>query len=101
MNIAQLKALNTDRLDIEEAVSLSAFAGALQNEFESHGLATPDWLTDAQKRLSAEITAKARDQLEAELKRAKAKRETLKTAAEQRTETDARIAQLEKRLGIQ
>jgi hypothetical protein len=97
--LEKLKQLNCDRLDLDEAVALHAFAGVMETSFAGFGVASPKWLTDAQRALDEEIRRRARDDLMARLARAKARKEALKTEAQKRADVDGEIAALEAALG--
>lgn len=94
-----LKAANFDRLDLDEAVSLLAFASSLDATYKAHQLETPDWLKDKLPSLRKEVDRRRRDSLEAALKSALARRDALRTSEEKRKDTDAEIARLQASLG--
>lgn len=95
---AQLRQLNLDRLDIDEAVALSAFGGALQARYEELGVAVPDWLDANMKTLDREIADRVRDGLSKDLREKRARLESLKPADQKRRELATEIKRLEKAL---
>ncbi len=97
----ELKRFDKDRISIEEAVALSAYARVYRNEAEVLGLETPDWFDQRVKELHREIEARKADQLDARLTKLKSRRAALLTPDEKRADIDKQIAELEtKKQGV-
>ena len=96
--LQSLKRLNVDTVDMEEALSLRAFAKSLVSEYESALIPVPEWLADAVRRLNAEIANRRRDVLELRLKEIKREQSGLMTAAEKREKLAAEQTALEAQL---
>lgn len=94
--LEKLKNLTLDRLDIDEAVSLSAFARALKAEYEHVGAEAPAWLDDRSRELRSEIRDRLRDSVQKRLREAKSRLESLATPDEKRERLRQEIAELEK-----
>lgn len=100
MNISdRLRNLDVERLSLDEAIELSAFAKILRVEFEAQQSEVPDYVSLALKSLGREIHARQADALEKRLRELKLRREALKPAEKRRQETDDEIAALEAKLG--
>lgn len=93
-----LRNLDVDGMDMDDMVALAALAKAMQAEYNAAALPVPAWLTESLATLDRAIKAGRRDALEAELKRAKGRIESLKTADEKRADARALVAQLEAEL---
>lgn len=99
--LQRLKELNVDRLlDVDEAVSLSAFARAQAAEYEELGLPVPGWLEKSTDVLREEIAWRTRASDLAELKRLETELEGMKTLGERKTDTQKKLAALQGRLGL-
>lgn len=95
---AQLKTLNVDRLDLDEAVALSSFGASLEARYKDLGLEVPTWLSDNLKMLDREIESRVTDSLQKQLKSAESRLESLKPADQKRRELAQEIKQLRARL---
>lgn len=95
----QLKIMNVDRIDLDEAVALEAFAHGMRSVYDEYGLEAPDWFVNSCKTLATEIARRREDNLRKALAQAEAEAEALKTQKEKRTDNAARIARLRKELG--
>ena|SRR6185436_3617338 len=95
---AQLKNLNLDRLDLEEAVSLSAFGVIVQQRYLALALEAPEWLSVNLKTLDREIESRVSDDLTKQLREKRARLESLKPADQKRRELALEIKRLEKAL---
>ena len=93
--LEQLKNLNLERLDLEEAVSLVHFAKGLRAEFESQTLDVPEWLDDSIRSLTREIRDRQADSRARRIKEIKARLATLKTTEERRSELSEELKKLE------
>ena len=92
---------NLDRLlNNDEAVSLSAYARSLSAEYEELGIPAPEWLDKSIVALREEIARRTHEADLAELRRVEAEIESLKTTNERRNDATARLAQLQKKLGL-
>lgn len=61
---------------------------------------TPTWILDKMSSVSKDINHRAEATLTVALRKAEARRSALRTRDEQRSDADAEIAELRKRLGI-
>ena len=93
--IAQLKSLNVDRIDLDEAVSLLAFANSVGAEYEAQGLPIPEWLQDAARTLRNEIALRARDAREKRVKELRRSLDGLRTTEEKRKSYQKELRELE------
>jgi hypothetical protein len=99
--LEKLKQLNLDRLlDMDEAVSLSAYARAMDQEYESLEIPAPEWLVKSSDVLREEIARRTRAADLAALKNVESELEGYKTVTEKRTEAQRRLANLQKKLGL-
>jgi hypothetical protein len=92
--LEKLRSFDVDRLDVEEAIALSAFARSLKSEYEALGGEAPEWLDNRTRELRREIRARQQDGIEKRLHEAQARLEALKPAAERREELQAEIDKL-------
>jgi len=67
--------------------------------FQGLGLETPEWISEKQLAVGAEITSRVRAELQRKLKTYEARRSNLATAEEKRGVLDSQIADLKKKLG--
>lgn len=95
MLINQLKGFVADRLDLDELVSLYAFAGYMARTYEELTIKAPEWLPVKTKEVKREIERRTQDERERKLAELKARRAALATPDEKRTKLDAEIAALE------
>lgn len=93
--LEQLKALNCDRADTDELISLSAMARVLTAEFTILSIPLPEWLQDATRTVRSEITLRQRDAREKRLKDIRRQQEGLKTTEEKRASLAQEAAELE------
>jgi len=93
--LEQLRNCLADRLDLQQAVALSAFARTLRAEFEAHQIEEPDWLGEKIKMLHREIRAMNADAVAARLRSARARLEALRTPDEKRAQLQKEISELE------
>lgn len=91
-----LKNLNLERMDLDDAVSLSAFARTLKAEYEHCGAEAPQWLDDKTRELRSEIRDRLRDSVQKRLREAKSRLESLATPEEKRDRLRKEIEDLEK-----
>jgi len=96
--LAQLKSLDVDRLALDEAIGLAAYAKMVSAEYDARGVSHPEWLDDAIRTLNTDITARTRDALEMRLKEITAQRTQLMSADEKRAKLDAEEAALREKL---
>ncbi len=101
MSLQALKNLNLDRvLDMDEAVTLSAYARNLENEYGHLQIAAPEWLEKSSAVLRDEIDRRTRAADLAELKRVELEIEGYKTTGERKSEAQKRMAALQDKLGL-
>ncbi len=99
--LEKLKNLNLDRLlDMDEAITLSAYARSLDNEYELLGIPVPEWLTKATDVLRAEIGRRTHAADMAALKALEGELEGYKTVSEKRNEAQRRLGELQRKLGL-
>jgi len=100
MSLAQLKNLNVDRMDVDEAISLATMARAYANGYEHYGVSPPAWLTGAIETLDVEINRRRRDILQSRKRELEANLTQLRTRQEQRADAEAELARLNDALGV-
>ncbi len=99
--LEKLKNLNLDRvLDMDEAISLSAYARSIADEYEALEMNVPDWLVKSTDVLREEIARRMKAADLAELKRIENELEGYKTVTEKRSEAQKRLASLQNKLGL-
>ena len=99
MNIIErIKAVNTDRLDLDDAIELHALGSTIKVSYDSNQLEAPEALREGLDGLGKLIKTKRRENLERARKEAVARRSALSTAEEKRQREDAEIARLDKLL---
>jgi hypothetical protein len=99
--LEKLRNLNLDRvLDMDEAVTLSAYARGLENEYEFLEIAVPDWLVKASDVLRQEIARRTHAADLAALKALEGELEGYKTVSEKRNEAQKRLGELQRKLGL-
>jgi hypothetical protein len=91
----ELRNFNRNGADLNEMVELSAQARAVETEFAVQGVELPGWFEPVVSSLRREIKAKLIDLKASKLRELKARRSTLATVDEKRTQLDKEIAQLE------
>lgn len=96
--LKELRALNHDRIDVDEAIGYLAYAKMVQAEYEHAGIDAPDWLDAVVKSLRRTIREKTQDRLQARLSEATSRMETLKTPEQKRSELKKEIADLNQKL---
>jgi hypothetical protein len=96
--VEQLRNVDVDRTQAEDAIALLAFGKLLRAEFERVNYTAPSWLDDKIRLLTRYIEMNRRDTLELRLKQAKAAASQLLTPTERRSKVEAEIAELEKQL---
>src|SRR5437667_8387900 len=100
MSLLVLKTLNLDRiLDMDEAISLSAYARGLENEYGHLEMAPPEWLAKSTDILREEIARRTKAGDLAELTRIESELEGYKSIGEKKSEAQKRLAALQDKLG--
>lgn len=97
--LTTLKRLDTDRLSMDEAMSLAAFARHLRVEYDSRSVTAPEWLDDAIRTLNNHIEAQRRDALELRLKEIAREESGLQTKEERRAALAVEKERIQQRLG--
>jgi hypothetical protein len=101
MSLQTLKTLNLDRiLDNDEAVSLSAYARQLADEYEHLDQPVPEWLEKSTQVLREEIARRNHSADMARMKELERELEGYKTVGERKTEAQKRLFDLQKKLGM-
>src|ERR1700675_3878849 len=93
--IEKLKNLTVAKYQGEALTELRAQARLLYSEYESQKLDIPDWLNSAVNDLDREIASRVRDERSRRLSEARARRASLKTTEEKRSDLDKEILELE------
>ena len=94
--LLELKNFNKNSASLDEMVELSAQARAVEAEFGVQGVDLPGWFDATVSSLRREIKSKLQDAKAAKLRELKARRASLATVDEKRTQLDKEIADLEK-----
>jgi hypothetical protein len=92
--ITQLRSFNTERMDLDEMIALSAFGHSLRAEYEKLQLDAPDWVERQLRTLKLEIKVRVQDQLEKRRKEIESKLNQLKTPSERKTELNKELRQV-------
>ena len=101
MSLQALKGLNLDKIiETEEAVALSAYARALEAEYEALDMKVPEWVTKATETLRQEIARRTHAADVAEIERIERELEGYKTTTERKNDAQKRLAALQKKLGV-
>ena len=95
---SRLKNLDIDRVDIDEKIALSAFAGTLTSEYARYGAEPPDWLEQRSKELSRDIKASLSAIIEKRLRDLRNRKAALLPREAKLANLDADIAALEAKL---
>lgn len=96
--IEKLKNLVVAKYQVEELIELRAGARSLFDEYATQKLDQPEWLSNSVNDLDREIAARVRDERARRLSEARARRSSLKTLDEKRSDLDREIAELEETL---
>jgi len=96
--IERIKAVNAERIDLDDAVELFALGGIVKTTYDGNQLEAPEALRDGIEGLGKLIKTKRKENLERAYREAKARRASLSTAEEKRGREDSEIARLEKLL---
>lgn len=94
MLMLEIRRLNLDSMDMEDAVAALAVTKTVVAEYTVQEMPAPEWLTERLEQFTAEVKSKRRDYLSAQLKTAKIRLDRLKTPDQKRTETAAEIETL-------
>jgi len=89
---------NFEVLDVNELFLEKNKFEVLDQSYQAEGLETPEMVLDALAQITQEIKHRIQGDLERRLRTAKLRRDSLKTAREQRGDLDREIESLEKRL---
>jgi signal transduction histidine kinase len=98
--LEQLRKFNKDNTNLEEMMSLSAFAKGLRAEYETRSIPVPEWLTSSLTTLGHEITSKTRDQLEKRKRELMAQASGLESAEEKRKRIAKELQEIDAQLGV-
>lgn len=99
MSIAELKALNVERIDLDEAVALKVQAHGMLTVYQAYQVPVPGWLTNANIALDEEIKRRQRDALKARERELSSKLAGLRTREEQRVDLEAELLKVTNALG--
>jgi hypothetical protein len=101
LNALKNVAANLERLiELEEAVSLSAYGRDMEREYEELDLTPPEWLLKSTQALREEIARRSHAGKMAEMRKIEAELESYKSQVERKNEALARLADLQKQLGM-
>lgn len=98
MLLLEIRKLNVDSMDVDETVAALAITRTTIAEYQAQQIPPPEWLVERQEQFTAEVKARRRDYLQAQLKAAKLRLERLKTPDQKRADTMSEIEQLQKQL---
>lgn len=93
--LQQLRNLNVDRIDLDEAISLEAFAGLVRDGYVSRSLPVPEWLEDSMRLLGKEIVTRRGEMLEKRRRELRARLEAEMTATERRAKLRKELDEIE------
>lgn len=93
-----LRNFNTETTPLEDLVAISFLARGLRAEYESRGVAVPEWLDESVRKATNAISNQTRDAKLAELRELELQEEKLIPASERRERIAARKAALEAEL---
>lgn len=91
-------AVNSDRMSIHEGVELLTLGNLLVTTYAQLQVPTPDRLKEALAAIQQDVLTKRRDLLVARQRELQSRRSTLRTREELRSDIDAELAELDKRL---
>jgi ATP-dependent Lon protease len=91
----QFKNFNTEGLELDELLALSAFGRAMRTECEAQKVSEPEYVAEQLNTLRREIEARMSDRREARKREIKAQLESLKTKEEKRAALEQELAALE------
>lgn len=97
--LAQLRNVNVDRIDLDEAIGLLAFGELMLRSYPEHGLSVPEWLDENVKLLRREVNTRQRESLEKRRKELQLGIERTRTAQERRDAYARELADVEAKLG--
>jgi hypothetical protein len=92
--LEQLRGLNLERLDIDDAVALYTFGKQLSSTYLQFSMEVPEWVVDNTGALEKEIKNRRRDFLESERKKTVMAIESLKTKEERKTDLQQKLERL-------
>ncbi len=95
----KLKALNVERIDLEEALELKAVANAQVNLYVGYEIPIPAWLASASAALDDDIRRRRRDALKARERELSSKLAGLRSREEQRADLEAELTKVSNALG--
>lgn len=91
----QIRNLNLDRIDLDDAVGMLAFANVVSATYAEMKMEPPAWFTDKRGSLSGYVEQRRKENLTKAAKEIKAELNKLKTAEEKRSELNARLKEIE------
>lgn len=99
MLMLEIRRLNLDSVDMDDAVAALAITRTTIAEYATQDIPAPEWLVERMEQFQAEVKSRRRDYIQAQLKAAKLRLERLKTPDQKRADTTAEIEKLTKQLG--
>jgi hypothetical protein len=91
----ELRNINVDRMDVDDAVALLAFGNLVSDAFAQNKLKTPEWLDANLATLTREIESRKRESLEKRRKELRALIEADMTATERRAKHRRELDEIE------
>jgi hypothetical protein len=99
MNVEHFKTFRADQLDVDQLIEIESFGMQLRAGFERHGLDEPAYVDLQLKAVKRDIRSRSRETLEAKRLELMARRDSLKTPTERRSELELELEKLNKQLG--
>lgn len=96
--LQQLRNLNVDRMDLDEAVALEAYGALVREGYVSRSLPVPEWIEDALRLLGKEIVTRRSEMLEKRRRELRARLEAEMTATERRSKLRKELDDVETQL---
>lgn len=87
----QLRTLNLNRLDIDDAIGLLAFAKQAKAIYDEMGLEAPEWFTEKIEALADYVKERRKENLTKAVKEIEAEMVKLRTAEEKRAALKERL----------
>jgi len=99
--IDEIRTFNVEGMALEDLVTLSASARAIQGEFATLNVEEPEWLNPKVREIRREVATRQADRIEKLIREKKSRLEVLKPAEQKRQELADEIAKLESQLAGQ
>lgn len=96
--LQQLRNLNVDRIDLDEAIALEAYGGMVRDRYVARQLPIPEWIEDALRLLGKEILSRRSEMLEKRRRELRARLEAEMTASERKAKLRKELDEVETQL---